>query len=102
MYRIAFDEMPWKAAPSGARFKLHQEGARQLRLLKFGRDLNHPEWCTTGHIGYLLEGEMEVEFDSQVMTYRAGDGLYIPAGEEKRHRPRAISETVRLLLIEDV
>jgi quercetin dioxygenase-like cupin family protein len=43
----------------------------------------------TGHVSYVIEGEMEIEFDDRVEKYRAGDGLVIPAGMMDRHRPKA-------------
>ncbi len=100
--RISFDEMDWEVSPSGARFKVQNLGEKQLRLLEFGQNLNHPEWCLKGHTGYVLEGEMEVEFDARILRFKAGDGLYFPSGEAERHRPRAVSETVLVIFVEDV
>jgi hypothetical protein len=59
MMLIAFEAMPWETSAAGARFKVQKVGARQLRLLELTRELDHPHWCTTGHVGYVLEGEME-------------------------------------------
>lgn len=100
-YRIKFNEIPWEITPSGARFKVHKEGTRQLRLLEFGRDLNHPDWCVTGYIGYLLEGELEIEFDDETITYKAGDGIWISAGENHRHRPQTVSKKVLIVFFEE-
>jgi quercetin dioxygenase-like cupin family protein len=101
-YRIAFNEITWQTAPSGVRFKVYKEGTQQLRLLEFGRDLNHPDWCVTGHIGFVIEGEMEIEFDDEVITYQTGDGIVIPAGEKHRHRPKAVSEKVKIVFVEEI
>jgi quercetin dioxygenase-like cupin family protein len=102
MYSIAFAEFPWESAPSGVRFKVHKEEGRQLRLLEFGQDLAHSHWCTIGHIGYVIAGELEIEFDNEVIIFRAGDGVTIPSGQKDRHRPRAVTELVRLIFIEEV
>ena len=101
-HRIAFEEMAWEISPGGARSKQQNLGNKQLRLLEFGRNLNHPDWCLNGHIGYVLEGEMEVEFDNQTLRFKTGDGLYFHAGEADRHRPRAITERVCLIFVEDI
>jgi quercetin dioxygenase-like cupin family protein len=99
--RIAFEEMPWQTSPSGVRFKVKRLEGHQLRLLEFSQDLDHPHWCTTGHVGYVVDGEMEVEFEGgAIVVLRAGDGLAIPAGEADRHRPRALTERVRLVFVE--
>jgi glycerol uptake facilitator-like aquaporin len=99
--RIAFDEIPWTTAPSGARSKVHKSGAHQLRLLEFTQDLNHPHWCETGHLGYVLEGEMEVAFDGGTIAFQAGDGVAIPAGRALRHRPLARTDRVRMIFLEE-
>jgi uncharacterized cupin superfamily protein len=101
MMRVAFDELPWETSPSGVRFKVQRVGGRQLRLLEFGRDLQHPHWCLTGHLGYVLEGEMEVAFAGSSVVFRAGDGLAIAAGEDEKHRPKALTDRVRLIFVEE-
>ena len=102
MKRIAFDDLPWETHASGLRFKVHKTGARQLRLLEFTPELHHPHWCESGHVGYVVEGELEIEFAGESMTFRAGDGVSIPPGHPDRHRPRAISERVRLIFVEEI
>ena len=89
-------------APSGVRSKSYLDGARRLRLLEFGHDLDHAHWCTTGHTGFVVDGEVEIEFAAKVIRLKQGDGLSIPAGEDDKHRPRAISEKVRLVFFEEV
>jgi mannose-6-phosphate isomerase-like protein (cupin superfamily) len=100
--RIAFEELAWQTIPAGLRFKVHAFGSWQLRLLEFTPEVEHPHWCTTGHVGYVIEGSMSVEFPDRVVTYFAGDGLVIPAGDSERHRPRALSERVRLIFMEEI
>lgn len=102
MYKIAFNEMEWDISPEDVRSKTYQEESRQFRLIEFGRELNHPQWCTTGHIGYVLDGEVEIEFEDKTIRLRQGDGLSIPAGEKDKHRPKAVSEMVRMFFVEDV
>jgi mannose-6-phosphate isomerase-like protein (cupin superfamily) len=101
MMRVAFEEIAWETSPAGVRFKVQKVGARQLRLLEFSRALVHPHWCTTGHLGYVLEGAMEVEFTTGSQVFREGDGVAIPAGEVDKHRPRALTERVRMIFVED-
>jgi arsenate reductase len=101
MKRIAFDNLPWEMSASGVRSKTQAIGSQQLRLLEFTHELHHPHWCETGHIGYVLEGELEIEFEHGAIVFRAGDGISIPPGLPERHRPRAISELVRLIFVED-
>ena len=102
MKRIPFAELPWQTSASGVRFKVQRLGARQLRLLEFTRELDHPHWCETGHVGFVLEGTMEVAFaEGEALTFHAGDGVCIPAGWTDRHRPTALSDRVRLIFVEE-
>jgi quercetin dioxygenase-like cupin family protein len=101
MMCVAFEEMTWQTSPAGLRFKVQKVGALELRLLEFSRDLDHPHWCTTGHLGYVLEGAMVVEFAIGSQVFRAGDGLAIPAGDVEKHRPRALTKRVRMIFVED-
>ena len=74
----------------------------QLRLLELTRDLDHPHWCETGHVDFVLEGTMEVTFaEGTAVTFRAGDGVCIPRGRTDRHRPVALSDRVRLIFVEE-
>jgi quercetin dioxygenase-like cupin family protein len=102
MYYIQFDEMGWDLSESGVRSKRFFDGSTQMRLLEFGRDLDHPNWCEIGHLGYVLEGECEIEFENSIITLRKGDGISIPNGTDRKHRPRAISEKVRMIFFERI
>jgi quercetin dioxygenase-like cupin family protein len=59
-----------------------------------------PHWCEKGHVGYILEGEFEIEFDNTTHVFRQGDGLFIPDGAEHRHRARVLSDVVRAIFVE--
>ena len=100
--RIAFDTLEWQSPLPGGRFKAYQRDGRRLRLVEFTKDLVEPEWCTKGHIGYILEGEMAIDFGGHVVPYSAGDGIFIPAGECSKHKVKVLTDVVRLIVIEDV
>ncbi len=61
-YRIDWEQISWERPAPGVRHKLHSEGGRRLRLVEFSKDSTEADWCERGHIGYVLEGELEVEF----------------------------------------
>ena len=44
---------------------------------------------------------MEIDFDGEVVVYEAGDGLFIPAGQEHKHKGKVLTDVVRLFLVED-
>ena len=100
--RIDFESMAWESPAAGVRFKAYEQGGRKLRLAEFSKEFVEPDWCTKGHIGYILEGQMEIDFDGQAIVFGPGDGVFIPAGEEHKHKGKALTDVVRLILVEDV
>lgn len=99
-YRLPFESMRWEQPATGMRVKAYEQDGQRLRLVEFTRDFVEPEWCTKGHIGYVLEGEMAVDFHGQVVTFRAGDGLFIPPGDKHGHKARVLTDTARVFLVE--
>ena len=99
--RVDFTSLQWEAPAAGIRSKSIIRKGKKLRLLEFTREFIEHEWCVKGHTGYVLEGELEISFSTQAERFTAGDGIFILGGERERHRARAISRTVRLVLVED-
>lgn len=87
---------------AGVRFKAYQQSGRRLRLVEFSREFVEHDWCRNGHIGYVLNGEIEIDFSGTVIVFKQGDGLFIPAGETGKHKARARTEIVQLVLVEDM
>jgi len=85
----------------GLRFKAVKQDDRQLRLVEYTRDME-PHWCEKGHMGYVLEGQLEIELATETLVFGPGDGILIPSGEEHKHSGRVLSEVVRIVFVEDV
>jgi hypothetical protein len=99
---VNFDALPWQSPLVGARYKVFQRGNRRLRLVEFSYGFMEPDWCTNGHIGYVLDGEMDVDFDGEIVHFSAGDGVFISAGTENKHVAKVLTDVVRLILVEEV
>jgi quercetin dioxygenase-like cupin family protein len=99
-HKIAFDTMEWEETAPGARQKAVCQGGTTLRMVEFSREFVEDGWCTNGHVGYVLDGDLDVDFDGSIVRFTAGDGVFIPAGDRHRHKPTAVSDVVRLLLVE--
>jgi len=52
-----------------------------------------------GMLGYVLAGNMSVDFDGRIIDFKAGDGIDIPEGAENRHKARIARGGVVLLLL---
>ena len=101
-YRVDFESMPWEIPAAGVKFKAYEQDGRRLRLVEFTKEFVELEWCMNGHIGFILEGQIEVDFDSELIVFKPGDGVFIPPGEEHKHKGRALTDKVTAILMEDV
>jgi quercetin dioxygenase-like cupin family protein len=99
-YLIPFDSLPWTSPMTGVREKRHQVGARVLRLVEYA-DSMAPHFCSKGHVGHIVEGVLEIEFKGETVTFRTGDALFIPPGDEHAHRAVAKTPVVTALFVED-
>ena len=100
-YRIDFESIPWETPADGVRFKAYEQDGKRLRLVEFTKDFVEADWCSSGHVGQVLEGRMEIDFDGNVIAFGQGDGIFIPPGEAHKHKARVLSDTVRLVLVEE-
>ena len=99
-HRVDFESLSWDSAVKGARFKVHGHEGKQLRLVEFTKEFAEPDWCGRGHIGYVIEGKADLDFNGKVETLRAGDGVFIPAGEQHKHKLKVLTDVVKFILVE--
>jgi hypothetical protein len=98
---FGFDSIAWETPAPGVRTKTVVRGRQKLRLVEFRAEFADPDWCTQGHTGLVLEGEMELNVDGRVVRLAEGDALALPSGEAHRHRHHATIATTRLFLVEE-
>ena len=101
-YKIDFDLLKWESPIAGLRFKRYISGGKQVRYVEYSSEFVEPDWCTKGHVGYVIAGEIEIDFNGNVVRYKSGDAIFIPAGDDNRHKARIISEVAKVFLVEDV
>ena len=101
-YQVDFKTMLWKTPADGVRFKAFEQDGRKLRLAEFTKEFVEADWCTKGHIGYVLEGRMEIKFNGKVIMFGPGDGLFIPVGEKHKHKAKVLTDTLKIVLVEDI
>ena len=99
-YKVDFASMPWDQPATGARCKAYEQDGRRLRLVEFTRNFIEPDWCTKGHVGYVLEGRMELDFHGERVAFGPGDGLFIPTGAKHGHKARVLTDVLRVILVE--
>lgn len=100
-YRVVFAELEWESPIPGVRHKVATIDGVRLRLVEYSTEMA-PHWCAVGHVGQILTGTFEIEFDDGIQVFEAGDGVMIPSGEEHRHRARVLSGEVQAIFVEKV
>ena len=100
-YKIDFESIPWETPMKGLRHKVMKHGDRQLRLVEYTKNLE-PHWCEKGHVGFVLEGQLEITFENERVVYNAGDGVFIPSGKEHKHMGKVLSDLVRVMFVEEI
>jgi quercetin dioxygenase-like cupin family protein len=101
-YKIDFAAAPWIKSAEGARYKVHKQGGKQLRMVEFAKNFKEVDWCRRGHIGCVLDGEMEIDFNGTIVTFVKGDGIFIPPGEKNKHKAKVLTNKVLLMMVEDI
>ncbi len=101
-YRVLFDELEWQNGIRGARFKVHCDGGKQIRLLELTPEFTEPDWCEKGHVGIVLKGGLEIDFRGNVVSYAEGAVIFIPSGTASAHKARSFAAETQLFLVEDI
>lgn len=99
-YRIDFESMVWDAPAAGVRQKVVVQGRTRLRLLEFSDNFVELDWCTKGHIGYIIDGQLEIDFDGKPVRYGPGDVATIADGADHRHKAKSVTDQVTIFVVE--
>ncbi|MDD5474554.1 MAG: AraC family ligand binding domain-containing protein [Candidatus Methanoperedens sp.] len=83
-YLIDFKSMNWESHASGVRHKEFIRGDERIQLVEFSEQFVEKDWCTKGHIGYVIEGGISIDFNGKQVNFKAGDGLFITEGDKHK------------------
>lgn len=97
---VALDNVAWQQAGPNCRMKEVLSGGQRLRLVEFQKGFEEEGWCEKGHVGYVVEGRLDIEFSDKTVPARIGDAIFIPAGHETRHRAHVVDDVAQLILFE--
>lgn len=100
-YKVSFNDLDWEAPFEGVRCKIYTHGDTQLRLVVYSKEMPL-HWCEKGHYGYILDGQLEIEYRNEKHVYQTGDGVFIPDGKDHRHRAKVLSAFATVIFVENV
>ena len=98
-YKIPFSQTAWTDMGPEVRQKRGVIDKTQLRVVEFDHAFVEKDWCIKGHIGYVISGEMHIDFEDSILKFELGDAFYIPHGQ--RHKMSVVSEKLTLFLSEE-
>lgn len=91
--------MPWQDVVVGVREKRVETLQSTIRIVEFSPGFVERDWCQQAHLGYVIRGELGIQFRDRELRFREGDGICIEAGAEFEHKA-IVTEVVTLLLVE--
>ena len=99
---VDFGSIAWEDEGPGIRARAGHAAGSRWAVVEYGPGSARSEWCTDGHRGYVLEGQIEYEFDdgSPPLALKRGQGFVLAAGTGHRGRNPG-DATTRLFLIDD-
>ena len=83
---VKFKNIDWTSPALGVSEKVFKSKGKILRLVKFDDNFNEKDWCTKSHFGFVLSGEMTIDFNGILNRYQSGDGLWIENGRLTPHQ----------------
>ena len=100
-YKINFDDIEWDSPIEGVRCKTYRYANKQMRFVEYTKEMTL-HWCEKSHYGVILEGIFEIIYSNERLIYKEGDGVFIPGGPVHKHKGRAITESTKVLFVEDI
>jgi quercetin dioxygenase-like cupin family protein len=100
-HKADFSQLEWESPLEGVRHKYIEQNNVRMRLVEYSKEMPL-HWCEKGHYGYVIEGQMEIEYENERIIYKAGDGIFIPDGSDHRHRGKALTDKVLVFFVEKV
>jgi quercetin dioxygenase-like cupin family protein len=100
--RLDFDSIAWADDQPDIHSRAIPALGQRWAIVEYEAGAAREEWCTDGHRGYVLAGQIEYEFDdgSEPLALLQGQAFYLAAGTGHRGRNPGGSAT-RLFLIDD-
>ena len=101
--RIDFDPIEWADDQPDIHSRAKNELGQRWAIVEYEARAAREEWCTDGHRGFVLAGEIRYEFDdgkTPPLHVAAGQAFYLAAGTGHRGRNPSGGST-RLFLIDD-
>jgi quercetin dioxygenase-like cupin family protein len=101
-HQVDFAALSWNGWSSEAlaRVKDAEAEGYEVRLFEMGPGFVEPQWCSRGHIGYVVSGQYVMDLDGQTLYMQVGQGFVLPPGT--RHRSRNTGSMPAIVFLVDL
>lgn len=97
---IQFDCQSWLTLNDDAREKQAIVHGNRLRLLQLDEGFQESDWCHKVHYGYVVEGQLQLQFSDRTENLSPGDEIALPEGKSFAHKAVVVKGPVTLFLVE--
>ena len=99
---VRLSEIEWRPDVEGIQVRELTVDGRRWALVQYAPGAKRQEWCEDGHLGVVLSGEIEYEFEDggNPLASRQGDAFTLSTGRGHRGYNTGPTEAV-LLVIDD-
>ena len=102
-YSVDFGNISWESVYRGQRQKAYVKGNRRIRLVELNEEYAEEDCCKKEHLGYVIEGRITIIFNGKSVIFNEGDGIFIPKGEQNKHKGRiANGEKALIIFVEEL
>jgi len=81
---LNFSDSKLNKHPDRTAFKEILIGTKRFRIVEYEENASHSDWCTIGHVGFVLEGEIMYELANGEIYVKEGSGFFLPSGTKHR------------------
>jgi quercetin dioxygenase-like cupin family protein len=100
MFVLDFSNVEASQNPDHTQYREILVHDKRFRIVEYEKNASHPDWCSKGHHGFVLEGEIMYELENGSARVRAGNAFLISPGT--RHRGHNVFPGVtRFFLVDD-
>lgn len=102
-FLIEFNNIKWEKPQKGIKQKSFTKANKRIRLVRFTADFEEAHWCTKGHVGFVTQGNLRVEFEDKTIIFSKGNALWISEGEDFKHKVKMQTpNTAEVILFEEI
>jgi glyoxylate utilization-related uncharacterized protein len=99
---VDWQNIPSEQTPGKTGFtisKMHMMGDTKIRLVEYSANYTADHWCDKGHILFVLEGELEIQYKNET-CHVVKKGMSYLVGDDSMAHMAVSKEGAKILIID--